>query len=441
MRLPSAARAREAFTLVVLTSTARRVRVACLSICLSVCLSVNPRLAPSLTKSRSMRLPANRCQAIPADPRCPHRARASSSFCTEHAEELRALEGREQTAAREAGRLKPIVDEMLAEGTKAYNTVREARKDERVGRLYLELLGRQIDAAVVLKARFVSQAEDRGLESLAVLEERKGCVEAFLAALQARADDIEHDQAVAAEPAATAADPDEPPAYPILEVPHPPCACRAGTSDNRPHAAGGPPGRCTALRPRDGERCTWTCAAGQRFCLIWHCVGHSTAVISHQLEEEMLEDQRKRVALGKGGEACRVRDVKNYIRKLEEVVTIVEEHQRLFSCRTPDGHSALLTDFKMRRTAAVLLLGELSGRADAKTAEKQGQAEPWATEYLAEVKRKDATERREAAEDLLMGAIVGGAAMWLGVPWARSVIAGVVTSCVVRSARESTDKS
>ena len=98
-----------------------------------------------------MRLPTNRCLAIPADPQCPNCASPSSSFCPKHAEEFRELEEREQTAAREAGRLKPIVDEMLAEGTKAYTTAREVRKDERVVQLFLESLEQQIDATVVLK--------------------------------------------------------------------------------------------------------------------------------------------------------------------------------------------------------------------------------------------------------------------------------------------------
>ena len=307
---------------------------------------------------------------------------------------------------------------------------------------------------------------------MAVLEERKGSVVAFLAALQARAGDIERrelerEQAAAApspsdtepepEPASTTTpevpvrasapaavatrNPDSPPAYPILDVPHPPCACMAGTSDNRPHATAGgtpSPSRCTALRLRDGERCTWTCAPGQRFCRIWHCVGHSTVVMSHRTKEERLELLRKAAARGGGDNARRVRDVKNYVDKLEEMMTIVEDHQRLFSCRceyarillpvyypcrlipysclrsppllspapahasiAPGTHEALLRDLGQRRTIAGLLLGKLSGRMDAGVAEKQGQEETWATEFLAEVKNKDAIERRKAVEDLL----------------------------------------
>ena len=304
---------------------------------------------------------------------------------------------------------------------------------------------------------------------MTVLEERKGSIVAFLAALQARAAAIEHrelerEQAAAPSPSDTEPEPepattpevpvrasapaavptrtrnpDSPPAYPILDVPHPPCACMAGTSDNRPHAAGGPPGpsRCTALRLRDGERCTWTCAPGQRFCRIWHCVGHSTVVMSHRTKEERLELLRKAAARGGGDNARRIRDVKNYVEKLEEMITIIEDHQRLFSCRceyarillalyypcrlihsclrsppllssapahvsiAPGTHEALLRDLGQRRTIAGLLLGKLSGRTDAGVAENQGQEETWAMEFLAEVKNKDAIERRKAVEDLL----------------------------------------
>ena len=304
---------------------------------------------------------------------------------------------------------------------------------------------------------------------MTVLEERKGSIVAFLAALQARAGAIEHrelerEQAAAPSPSDTEPEPepattpevpvrasapaavptrtrnpDSPPAYPILDVPHPPCACMAGTSDNRPHAAGGPPGpsRCTALRLRDGERCTWTCAPGQRFCRIWHCVGHSTVVMSHRTKEERLELLRKAAARGGGDNARRIRDVKNYVEKLEEMITIIEDHQRLFSCRceyarillalyypcrlihsclrsppllssapahvsiAPGTHEALLRDLGQRRTIAGLLLGKLSGRTDAGVAENQGQEETWAMEFLAEVKNKDAIERRKAVEDLL----------------------------------------
>lgn len=55
----------------------------------------------------------NSCQAIPADADvtqyCPYRARVSS-FCLQHAEEHRMLEEHDQAAAREASRLKPIID-------------------------------------------------------------------------------------------------------------------------------------------------------------------------------------------------------------------------------------------------------------------------------------------------------------------------------------------
>ena len=69
------------------------------------------------------------------------------------------LEEREQAAAREAGRLKPIVDEMIAEGADAYIRVRDVRKDERVVRLYSESLEEQIDAAAVLTTQRSSEGE------------------------------------------------------------------------------------------------------------------------------------------------------------------------------------------------------------------------------------------------------------------------------------------
>ena len=69
------------------------------------------------------------------------------------------LEEREQTAEREAGRLKPIIDEMVAEGTDAYMRVRDIRKDERIVRLYSQSLEEQISAAVPLETRFFSEGE------------------------------------------------------------------------------------------------------------------------------------------------------------------------------------------------------------------------------------------------------------------------------------------
>ncbi|PIL23055.1 hypothetical protein GSI_14362 [Ganoderma sinense ZZ0214-1] len=83
-----------------------------------------------------MRLSVNTCNAIPADtaqaPHCPYRAGISSPFCRDHAEELHALEERERTAACDADRLKVSVEDMLAEGVKAYIRVKEVRKDERI---------------------------------------------------------------------------------------------------------------------------------------------------------------------------------------------------------------------------------------------------------------------------------------------------------------------
>nr|VWP01302.1 DNA polymerase gamma (EC (Mitochondrial DNA polymerase catalytic subunit) [Ganoderma boninense] len=246
----------------------------------------------------------------------------------------------------------------------------------------------------------------------------------------------------------------EPPAYPILEVPHPPYACTADSSDTRPEPRG-PPGRCTALRVRDGERCTWTCRSGRRFCMI-HCVSHGAAVVPYKVTDGILEAERMRLARGEaeGGRAStstgdpgdvkarRIEGVKDYVETLEVAIAIVEEHQRLFSCRSPESHAAVVQDLKQRWTSAGLLLGKLSGRTDAaRIAEDQGQAETWATEFLAEVKHKDALESRKTVEDLVTGAIVGGATAWFGVPWARSALAGVVSSIVVRKARDAHEKS
>ena len=105
----------------------------------------------------------NDCKAIPANSdrtlRCPRRASAPSAFCREHAEEHHALEERERTIAREADRLKPIVDDMVSEGTEAYTRSRDVKKDERVVRLYLELLEEQVGTAVALKTRFSGDGE------------------------------------------------------------------------------------------------------------------------------------------------------------------------------------------------------------------------------------------------------------------------------------------
>ena len=313
-----------------------------------------------------MRSPTNNCKAIPTDsnqaPRCLHHARAPSAFCREHDEERRALEERERTAAREADRLRPIIDDMVSEGTKAYTRSRDVKKDERVVRLYLDSLEVQIGAAATLKTRFSWDgelhplregtfsfspwmvAEDRGREDLPMLEKRKECVTAFLDKLQARVDALEL-QAVATSPSrnsetartqepasVSASNVDKPPAYPILDVPHSPCACTANSSDNRPHPCHDLRGWCTAITLRDGLWCTWSCVSGQRFCRI-HCVAHGMAVLPHKVKEGMLEAQRMWVARGEGDQACRITDVKSYVDKLDEMVAIVEEHQRLFSCR------------------------------------------------------------------------------------------------------------
>ena len=129
-----------------------------------------------------------------------------------------------------------------------------------------------------------------------------------------------------------------------------------------------------------------------------------------------------RVECGEGDMARQVADVKHYIGKLDEMEGIVKEHQRLFFCRcksvcssrfclysprswsvrtAPGNYSAILEDLKKRRIGAGLLLGELSGRKDARIAEIQGQAETWTTEFLAEIQRHDAIERRKEVEDLL----------------------------------------
>ena len=280
-----------------------------------------------------------------------------------------------------------------------------------------------------------------------MLEERKATVEAFLTALQGRADAIERvlelkqENEVAASPSESpepkpmvpitpVAAPvptqnlNEPPAYHILDVPHPPCACTANTSNtghSRPISRYNRTGGCTAIKLRDGLQCMWSCVSGQRFCRI-HCVAHRTVVIPHRVQEGLLEAQRMRVARGEGDKARRVVDVKHYIGKLDEMEGIVKEHQRLFFCRckstcssrfchylpkscsvrtAPGNYSAILEDLKKRRIGAGLLLGELSGRKDARIAEEQGYAEAWTTEFLAEIQQKDTVERRQEVEDLL----------------------------------------
>ncbi|PIL23065.1 hypothetical protein GSI_14372 [Ganoderma sinense ZZ0214-1] len=222
---------------------------------------------------------------------------------------------------------------MVAEGAGSYTRMRDARKDERIVRLYAESLEQQIDATIALKTRFFSEVEVHPSDNIAVLKERKGIMEAFLAALQA-------------------------------------------------------------------------------------------------VKEGVLEAQRMRVVRGKGDRACRVGDVKSYIGKLDEMEGIVKEHRRLFSCRAPDSYLTIFKDLKKRRVSAGLLLAGLSGRRDAKIAENQGQAETWTREFLAEIQGKAATEHRQQVEDLLTGAIIGGASVWFGAPWARRAIVGAVSSLV-----------
>ena len=112
-----------------------------------------------------MQLPANHHKAIPTNTdepsHCPDPGPASTSSSSnrEHVEELRALKERERSAVRDADRLKPIIDQMLAKGVEVYTHVREVQKNELFVRLYLESLERQIGAAVALRTRFSSEGE------------------------------------------------------------------------------------------------------------------------------------------------------------------------------------------------------------------------------------------------------------------------------------------
>ena len=112
-----------------------------------------------------MQLPANHHKAIPTNTdepsHCPDPGPTSSSSSSnrEHVEELRALKEREHTAVRDADRLKPIIDQMLAEGVEVYTHVREVQKNKLFVRLYLESLEQQIGAAVALRTRFFSESE------------------------------------------------------------------------------------------------------------------------------------------------------------------------------------------------------------------------------------------------------------------------------------------
>ena len=183
---------------------------------------------------------------------------------------------------------------------------------------------------------------------MTVLEERMGSVVAFLAALQEREETLgrglKRDQEADAlppkrpgsVPPVAVPNVDEPPAYPILEVPHPPCACTASSSDDRPYVRSDLPGWCTAIKLRDGLGCRWRRVSGQRFCRI-HCVAHGMDVFPHKMKEGALEELRMRVARGEGDKARRVADAKSYVEMLDEMRGIIEEHQRLFSCRREYG--------------------------------------------------------------------------------------------------------
>ena len=201
-----------------------------------------------------------------------------------------------------------------------------------------------------------------------MLEERKATLDVFLAALQARADALEHkkEQEEATEPLpnpepeagpqprlelapATAPDLDEPPVYPILHVPHPPCACTSDSSASSLIPRYSQNDWCTAIQLRDSLQCMWFCIPGQRFCRI-HCIAHGTIVVPHRVKEGMLEAQRMRVARAEGDRARRIADVKYYIEKLDEMEDIVKEHQRLFFCRCEDVHHFFLISVWDSRT-------------------------------------------------------------------------------------------
>ncbi|TBU23885.1 hypothetical protein BD311DRAFT_672945 [Dichomitus squalens] len=372
------------------------------------------------------------CSAVPdSSPRCTNRAVPSFPFCSEHAAEHHVLEERIRMAAREVERLKPIAEDMVAEGTTGYTGIREIRRDARVVRLYMESLDGQINAAVALRTKFPPEEKN---ESENVLQEKKGNMVAFLAGLEERARELEIAQLGRPHEDALSQASDAPPAYPILDAPHPPYACTKNNSDDRPGPRNAPQ-QCTALRRRDGKPCTWKCVSGQRFCAI-HCVAHPVHVFPIRMQEGLLDVERSKVVQGQGEASRRMEEVKSYIGGLAYMETAIAEHQRVFLCGDTESHAALLRDLSIRRTRAAMLLGQLMGRQDARIAEEQGQTETWAAEFLAEVRQRDAAERGKVVEDLVIGATVSGASLWFGVPWARSMIYGAVTTLVSRSARE-----
>ena len=77
-----------------------------------------------------------------------------------------------------------------------------------------------------------------------------------------------------------------------------------------------------------------------------HCVSHAGAVVPYKVTDGILEAERMRlargVAEGAGApstgdpgdvKARRIEGVKDYVEALEVAIAVVEEHQRLFSCR------------------------------------------------------------------------------------------------------------
>lgn len=72
-----------------------------------------------------------------------------------------------------------------------------------------------------------------------------------------------------------------------------------------------------------------------------HCTAHGIVVLSHKAKVGLLQEQQRKVVVWElGNKARQIRDIKCYVDRLEEMIAIIEEHQRVFSCSCEYGFIA-----------------------------------------------------------------------------------------------------
>ncbi|EJF56892.1 hypothetical protein DICSQDRAFT_163671 [Dichomitus squalens LYAD-421 SS1] len=117
--------------------------------------------------------PLNRCIAISAQAfHCSNKAPHPQPYCTEHADECRALEKRLTEITKQTWRRRDVVRDLIAEEWERDEFVDDRYAgDEQDVRSYLESIDDQIGVMVALKTRFFSRNE--GTVSMDVLKEWK----------------------------------------------------------------------------------------------------------------------------------------------------------------------------------------------------------------------------------------------------------------------------